>query len=92
VLLGLFCWCVASEGGQCAFNPRRACEQSRFVTLVWRAPFRYHHSDEKHYRQLTQRLDAPLIREVLAAFRRGGVCATAEETLALGRSRFFKLY
>lgn len=49
--------------------------------------------DEKHYRQLPHRLGAPLIREVLAAFRRGELpAATAAEKLRLGRTRFYELY
>jgi hypothetical protein len=48
---------------------------------------------EKHYRQLAHRLGAPLIREVLAAFRRQELSATlAAKTLGLGRSRFYRLY
>jgi hypothetical protein len=49
--------------------------------------------NEKHYRQLPHRLGTPLIREVLAAFRREELSATlAARTLAVGRSRFYKLY
>lgn len=48
---------------------------------------------EKHYRQLSHRLGAPLIRELLAAFRRDEVSATAAaEKLGLGRTRFYELY
>jgi hypothetical protein len=48
---------------------------------------------EKHYRQLPHRLGTPLIREVLAAFRRNEVSATAAaEKLGLGRTRFYELY
>jgi transposase InsO family protein len=49
--------------------------------------------DEKHYRQLPLRLGTPLIREILAAFRRGELPATtAAEKLNLGRTRFYELY
>ena len=49
--------------------------------------------DEKHYRQLPHRLGTPLIREILAAFRRGELPATtAAEKLHLGRTRFYELY
>lgn len=48
---------------------------------------------EKHYRQLAHRLGAPLIREVLAAFRRAEVSAlAAADKLGLGRTRFYQLY
>lgn len=48
---------------------------------------------EKHYRQLAHRLGAPLIREVLVAFRRADVSAgTAADKLGLGRTRFYQLY
>ena len=48
---------------------------------------------EKHYRQLSHRLGAPLIREVLGAFRRQELsAAVAARTLRLGRSRFYLLY
>jgi transposase InsO family protein len=48
---------------------------------------------EKHYRQIPHRLGAPLIRELLAAFRRGEVPATvAAAKLNLGRTRFYELY
>jgi transposase InsO family protein len=49
--------------------------------------------DEKHYRQLPHRLGTPLIREVLAAFRRRELpAAIAAEELHLGRTRFYELY
>jgi len=49
--------------------------------------------DEKHYRQLSHRLGIPLIREVLAAFRREEIsAAVAAEKLGLGRTRLYKLY
>ena len=49
--------------------------------------------DEKHYRQLAHRLGAPLIREVLAGFRRDDVSASAAaDKLGLGRTRFYQLY
>lgn len=49
--------------------------------------------DEKHYRQLPLRLGAPLIREVLAAFRRNELPAiAAAQKLNLGRTRFYELY
>lgn len=49
--------------------------------------------DEKHYRQLSHRLGAPLIRELLAAFRRDEVSAVAAaDKLGLGRTRFYELY
>lgn len=48
---------------------------------------------EKHYRQLPLRVGAPLIREILASFRRGDVTAVAAaHTLGLGRTRFYELY
>ena len=48
---------------------------------------------EKHYRQLSHRLGAPLIREVLAAFRRAEVPAVAAAAqLGLGRTRFYEIY
>lgn len=48
---------------------------------------------EKDYRQLAHRLGAPLIREVLASFRRQEVSATvAADTLGLGRTRFYEVY
>jgi transposase InsO family protein len=56
-------------------------------------PLAHIRRDEKHYRQLPHRLGAPLIREVLAAFRRGELPATlAAEKLGLGRTRFYELY
>jgi len=49
--------------------------------------------DEKHYRQLPHRLGTPLIREVLAAFRRNELpAAAAAQKLNLGRTRFYELY
>jgi hypothetical protein len=49
--------------------------------------------DEKHYRQLPHRLGAPLIREVLAAFRGAELSATAAaEKLGLGRTRLYELH
>ncbi|HWD94470.1 MAG TPA: hypothetical protein VG938_19220 [Verrucomicrobiae bacterium] len=49
--------------------------------------------DEKHYCQLPHRLGTPLIREVLAAFRRNELPATAAaEKLNLGCTRFYELY
>jgi hypothetical protein len=48
---------------------------------------------EKDYRQLSHRLGAPLIREVLASFRRAEVSATvAAQTLGLSRARFYEVY
>ena len=48
---------------------------------------------EKHYRQISHRLGAPLIREVLAAFRRDEVSAVgAADKLGLGRTRLYELY
>jgi transposase InsO family protein len=56
-------------------------------------PLSYLGHDEKHYRQLPHRLGAPLIREVLAAFRRNELSATAAaQKLNLGRTRFYELY
>lgn len=50
-------------------------------------------ANEKHYRQLSHRLGAPLIREVLAAFRRRELSALlAARTLGVSRSRFYLLY
>ena len=48
--------------------------------------------DEKHSRQLSHRLGAPLIREVLASFRRGAVSAVAAAAqLGLDRTRCYEL-
>jgi hypothetical protein len=46
-------------------KPDASGPQGRFATHVWLEPFCHHRCDEKHYRQLTHRLGAPLIREVL---------------------------
>jgi hypothetical protein len=57
------------------------------------APFPHPRGHEKHYRQLSHRLGAPLIRELLAAFRRDEVsAAVAADKLGLGRTRFYELY
>ena len=48
---------------------------------------------EKLYQQLSFRLGAPLIREVLATFRAGDLTATAgAQALEIGRTRFYQLY
>ena len=63
------------------------------MPLAKPASRRHSRRDEKHYRQLSHRLGAPLIREVLASFRRAEVSATdAAAQLGLGRTRFYQLY
>ena len=63
------------------------------MPLAKPASRRHSRRDEKHYRQLSHRLGAPLIREVLASFRRAEVSATAAAAqLGLGRTRFYQLY
>jgi len=78
------------------------CEQRRTLparpgggrtALAKPAPSGHPCGDEKHYLQLPHRLGAPLIREVLAAFRRNEVSATvAADKLGLGRTRFYELH
>ena len=91
---------VASKGEQCASKPGQVCGQRRTLLAPWagvalvRSVLRGHAGgDEKHYRQISRRLGAPLIREVLGAFRRDEVSAVAAaERLGLGRTRFYELY
>lgn len=89
-------WSSPTPCGALSRCEQRRTRQARWAgrpALVRRGRPHQPRGDEKHYRQLTHRLGAPLIRELLAAFRRNEVAASvAAEQLGLGRTRFYELY
>ena len=82
-----------SVARQAKANSVRANPDGRRNGVAGQAFLCHPAGDEKHYRQLPHRLGVPLIREVLAAFRRAELSASAAaEKLGLGRTRFYELY